>query len=186
MCHEEQIINRIKKWFSKFDDDITLKFGVYTNTLLDFYDFTKQIIGNTLKSTNSASETLHLFWYDNIGIYSEEEINNMSDEELAILYCRIINNPDNEIVAEQVENSVSTIFKIKKDVVTCFGEEKGLKLINLFSIERSSIDFIYYTDENLIIYKLIIALSEEEIMLISDRLKLMQFIIFCRSLEDIK
>lgn len=188
LCHEEQIINRIKKWFSTFDDDLTLKFGVDTNTLLEFYNFIKQMLGNTVKNTNSASETLHQFWYDNIGKYSEEEINNMSDEELAILYDRIINNPDNKMIAEKVENAVSAIFKIKKkDVVARFGEEKGLKLINLFSIERGSIDFTYYTEENPIIYKPLIAISEEEFMIINNRLVIDAVYNFLyRSLEDMK
>jgi len=171
LCHEEQVVNRIKNWFSIFDESLKEEYGVDTELLLDFYFFIKSRLKDSVQNTKGATNALQEFWFENIGKYSEEEINQMSEEELSTVYDYLINNPKKSFIAKQIEESFSSVFKINvQDIISKYGESKGLKLIELFSIERGGLDYTYFTQDNPIAYKPLIKISNDSYIVINSRM----------------
>ena len=158
LCYVEQIVDRIKRWFKKYDNLIKIETNCSVDDFLDFYGF---IVNSTQKKWKllykqrgnideiyrELNEKLYLSEFDcflkTITLYRNLERLEREFDKL----CEII------------------ICKIKKR----FGEEKTIAFLNLFTISENNQNFRYYTEENPVSTHPIFKINNQSLLNLNNR-----------------
>ena len=137
LCYVEQIIDRIKRWFQKYDNLIKKETNCSVNDFIDFYGFTM----------NSSQKKWKLLCKQRENIYEiHREINEglcLSELDCQLKTITLYRNLE-RLKREFEKFGVIKIYEIKKR----FGEEKTIAFLNLFTISEKSNNFRYYTEAN--------------------------------------
>jgi len=158
LCYVEQIVDRIKRWFKKYDDVIKTETNCSVNEFLDFYDFI----------VNSTQKKWELLYKQREKIY---EIHREINEGLCLSkldqWLKTITLYRNLERSEREFDKLCEIkiCKIKKR----FGEEKTNAFLNLFTVSENSKNFRYYTEDNPISLHPLYKINEEELLNINNR-----------------
>lgn len=137
LCYVEQIIDRIKRWFQKYDNLIKKETNCSVNDFIDFYDFT----------INSIQKKRNLLYKQRKRIYEiHREINEglcLSELDCSLKTITLYRN------LERFEREFNKLCEINIcEIKKKFGEEKTITFLNLFTISEKSHNFRYYTEAN--------------------------------------
>ncbi|NCC08931.1 MAG: hypothetical protein EOM31_00205 [Bacteroidia bacterium] len=139
----EQIIERIQRTFSPFDDFINESINISTNDLIDFYLETTQF--TSLKFEECYSNFIN------------QNINKNTDG----VYCypNSKDESDRKFISFDLTNQQT--FSI--DDYKRLNKYKAKKILSLFSLRKASnLDYLYYTDSCELLNKPIIQLSDNQ------------------------
>lgn len=158
LCYVEQIIDRIKRWFQKYDNVLKRETNCSLNDFLDFYDFIMTTIQERWKTLYKKHKRINEIY---------KEINEGAClSELDCSLKTIIFYRDLEILEKEFKKlCVIKICEIEKK----FGEEKTKSFLDLFTISENKYNFRYYTEENPVSTHPIFKINSQEILNVNNR-----------------
>lgn len=191
LCFEEQIINRIHNWFSRFDNKLKENYNFDTKTLIEFYEFVKNKLENefnnfqeVVKKCQDELFKLEDEFQRDINYTGDKESSNWNFEEL------FQKHSDFEKIKNQffeMARGVQELFIIKKqDIENAFGNEDTILFEELFVLERRNREFKYYTENNPVLEKPLCKVDDDKYFLIQPRFLLDTIYNLCYSkLEEL-
>lgn len=145
MRYAEQLEERIKEWFSPFDDIIKERFGFNINNLLDLYQYTidnLKIKYKKMKDCMNYVENLRLE-----ALKVADESNNYDKFMEKIQEQR--DNDETKKISETFNNLINNYYCINKSELVCkFGNNIAESLLKQFALDRKEREYKYYTEEN--------------------------------------
>lgn len=136
--YEEQTESLIKELYMPFNNELINDTGLGVEDYLGFYHYVHEKFIESLNKPKKAIESVTKF-LDSLSLNPS----NIEEE-----YKKLLSGNNGEI-AREVHESLDAIFTItKQDILNKFGENKGIKLMNYFALERKERDFQYYNSKN--------------------------------------
>lgn len=174
LCNEEQIINRIDKWFSRFDDKLKVNYKFDTKLLIELYKFVESklenVFNNFQENVRKCHNELDKLEYDflkNMNNISEKELGNWNLEES---FKKQSNFEEIRNLFLNMTKGLQELFIIKKqDIEDAFGKENAMLFEELFVLERVNRQFEYYTDNNPVLEKPLCKVDDDKYFLIQKR-----------------
>jgi len=158
LCYVEQIVDRIKRWFNKYDNVIKIETNCSVDDFLDFYGFI----------VNSAQKKWKLLYKQREKIYEiEREINEgLCLSEFDCFLKTISLSRHRETLEKEFDKvCMFSIGEIKKR----FGKEKTIAFLNLFTISENNQNFRYYTEDNPVSSHPIFKINDNELLNLNNR-----------------
>jgi len=158
LCYVEQIVDRIKRWFKKYDDVIKTETNCSVDDFLDFYGF-------IVNSTQKKWKLLHKQRRNIDEIYRElNEKLYLSEFDCFLKTITLYRN------LERLEREFDKLCEIKIcEIKKKFGEEKTITFLNLFAISENNRNFRYYTEENPVSAQPIFKINDKELLNLNNR-----------------
>ncbi|BDB53812.1 hypothetical protein GENT5_01170 [Flavobacterium ammoniigenes] len=151
--YEEQVIERVIDYFLPFDNEISKHFGIGVQEFVDIYNFIDTFPNE----------------------YLNEKINPKEGQQTWEEFCDEMKNKNlmpwewNEHLPEHYKNLFSFISDngqthrySKQKLVDKFGEIKTSAFLNTLTCKREKTNFLYYTETNILHYKPIFDIGNEE------------------------
>jgi len=158
LCYVEQIVDRIKRWFKKYDNLIKIETNCSVDDFLDFYGFI----------VNSTQKKWKLLYKQRGNI---DEIYRELNEKLYLsefdCFLKTITLHRN---LERLEREFDKLCEIKIcEIKKRFGEEKTIAFLNLFTISENNQNFRYYTEENPVSTHPIFKINDQVLLNLNNR-----------------
>lgn len=136
--YEEQTENIIKSLYNPFDAELRHLTSLNVDDYLSFFHLIEDSFSNALDQTKAMTSSLHDF------LDSFNPTNNNIHSE----YQRLISG-DNGRIGREFQNSMDGLNTISREkIIQTFGDVKGNKLIDIFTLKRQERDFLYYNKPN--------------------------------------
>jgi len=137
--YEEQVIERIEKYFSVFDTEIVAKIGISVKDLIDIYNFIDELHHlkrNDVMKPKPNQQTWEEFGQEMI----EKGIN--PDKWMDFM-------PEQFTTLFNFMHDGGVVKRFSKDEISAeFGEEKAAKFLDFITLSRAETDFLYYSEPN--------------------------------------
>jgi len=158
LCYVEQIVDRIKRWFKKYDNLIKIETNCSVDDFLDFYGFI----------VNSTQKKWKLLYKQRGNI---DEIYRELNEKLYLsefgCFLKTITLHRN---LERLEREFDKLCEIKIcEIKKRFGKEKTIAFLNLFTISENNQNFRYYTEENPVSTHPIFKINDQVLLNLNNR-----------------
>jgi len=158
LCYVEQIVDRIKRWFKKYDDVIKTETNCSVNDFLGFYDFIM----------NSVQEN----W--NCCIEIRENVDELYNKINNKLYFSELDYTLKSIsLSQNLEKLVKEFDKVCiiciSDIKQRFGEEKTIAFLNLFTVSENNQNFRYYTEDNPVSSHPLFKINDKKLLNLNNR-----------------
>jgi len=155
--YEEQIIERIEKYFTPFDTEIYEHYNLHITDFIDIYNFLDKIPNNFLNDNINQKE----------GQQSWEEF----AEEM--IGKGIMPQDWNKYMPKHFKEMFNFVYDkgkmyrySKDELADKFGEEKTNAFLNIFTCNRNETEFLYYTEQNPILFKPIFNIDNNNFQII--------------------
>lgn len=156
--YEEQVIERIEKYFSVFDAEIVNKTGVSVKDLIDIYNFIDELHHqkrNNIMKPKPGQQTWKEFGQEMIdkGINPDKWMDFMPEQ-----FTNFFNFTHDTGMVKRFS---------KEEISQEFGEEKANKFLDFLTLSRSETDFLYYTEPNQLQFTPIFKVEEDSYQVFS-------------------
>ena len=158
LCYVEQIVDRIKRWFKKYDNLIKIETNCSVDDFLDFYGF-------IVKSAQKKWKLLYKI-RENIDEISRELNEGLCLSEFDCFLKKISLSRNLEKLEKEFDKVC--MFSVS-DIKKRFGEEKTIAFLNLFTISENSQNFRYYTEENPVSTHPIFKINDQSLLNLNNR-----------------
>lgn len=170
LCHEQQVVDRIRKWFSPFDQALVEEYGFDSKCLIEIYDFVKDSFKQTMDGLSRSQDEFLSFLEESADQLPDVNPYMLTDEERTAILDRIIPQHLKDKWSSDISNGLNGIFTCDIDELKSkFGAEITEGVVDKLAIERGKHDFVYYTDPNPIYKRPLIKITDSELMVLSSR-----------------
>lgn len=145
MRYAEQLEERIKEWFSPFDDIIKERFGFNINNLLDLYQYT---IDNLKIKYKKMKDCMN--YVENLRLEALKVVDESNDyDKFMEKIQEQRDNDETKKISETFNNLINNYYCINKSELVCkFGNNIAESLLKQFALDRKEREYKYYTEEN--------------------------------------
>ena len=159
--YEEQVIDRIIKYFLPFDDYILAEFGLSVEELVSITDWIAKLPNKFLASTMTPSKEKQSF---------REFALEMKDKGVIPPFWKdhMPNNLQEQFQFMYDKGKMNSFSK--KDLVLQFGNVKAEAYIKHFVLSRNKKDFLYYTEQNNLEFRSIFVREDSDFQFIKREL----------------
>jgi len=158
LCYVEQVVDRIKRWFYKYDDVIKKKTNCSVDDFLNFYGFFISIVQTRWEKLQKKYKIIN-------DINKEFDTGSYLSELDYSLKNITLHRKIKKLEKEFNNLCVIEICKIEKR----FGKEKTKSFLESFTITEDDYNFKYYTDKNPVATHPIFRINESEILNVNNR-----------------
>ena len=170
LCHEQQVVDRIRKWFSPFDQALFEEYGFDSKCLIDIYDYVKDSFKQTMDGLSRSQDEFLSFLEESADQIPDVNPYTLTDEERAAILDRIIPQYLKDKWSSDFSTGLNEIFTCDIDELKSkFGAEIIEGVVGKLAIGRGKHDFVYYTDQNPIYTRPLIKITDSELMVLSSR-----------------
>jgi hypothetical protein len=136
--YKEQTENLINNLYMPFSKELEHLTSLGVNDYLTFFHLIENSFSNAHDASKYAMQSLKTF----LSTFELTPDNYKND------YQRLISG-DNGRIGRELQNAMEGLNTISKDkLIHTFGEDKGKKLIEIFTLERKEYDFLFYNRPN--------------------------------------
>nr|WP_283703646.1 SEC-C metal-binding domain-containing protein [Clostridium perfringens] len=164
--YEEQIIERLNLFAKPFDNILVEEIGINVSEFISFYEFIRISFSRSIEESKSGYSK---FVQQHQKLMQKVELKSKSNFEEAYEYML------NQAKSFNKENltKINDVFIVyKSDIIKKYGELKGNKLIELFSLQRKSRDFLYYNKNNIFEEKPLCWIDEYRLFIVNPKIVL--------------